>query len=135
VRYSATALMNSNVCFIEKKTIIELLKKNGNFAYEMMLIICDDDLNCISRFVNQLQKNINGKIAEALLYFADTIYQSDEFEMPLSRDDFGKLVSTSREAVSRTLSKFHENGLIEISGHYIKILNKSKIEKISEVGH
>ena len=47
-----------------------------------------------------------------ILFFADTIYESDTFTLPLSREELGNLVDASRESVSRILTEFHEEKII-----------------------
>ena len=52
---------------------------------------------------------------------------SDKFSMPVSRDDLASIVGASKETVIRTLSDFKDEGLIEINGSTITIVNENKL--------
>jgi CRP-like cAMP-binding protein len=51
-------------------------------------------------------KQIRGKIADVLLELSEKIYESDIFSVPLTQEDLGNLVDSSRESVSRVLTEF-----------------------------
>jgi len=107
--YSATALKDTNACFINLNIFKELIRKNGDFAYELMVYICKEELSYFHRFVNLSQKQINGRLADAILYFGEEIYQNMSFECALTKADIGALIGTSRGSVTLTLSSTLKN--------------------------
>jgi CRP/FNR family transcriptional regulator len=133
-QYSITAVEESEICFVDIKVFKAFFTENPAFAYQIMIEQCQSELNTYRRCINRTQKQVRGKIAENILYFADTIYESDEYTLPLSREEFGNLVDATRESVSRVFSEFHEEGLIELNNKSIKILNRPMLELISEKG-
>jgi len=44
------------------------------------------------------------------------------------------IIGYSKESVINTLSKFKRDGLIEITGHEVKILNREMMQQISNLG-
>jgi CRP/FNR family transcriptional regulator len=132
--YSATALTPVEVCFIDIQVFKDFISSNNEFAYEIIVSLCKNELNHFHRCVNQLQKQSAGRVAETLLFFADEIFESDEFDLPLSRHEFGDLTGNSRENVSRILSDLDKEGIINIKGKSITILNKGKLFSISKNG-
>ncbi len=132
--YSASAIEDSVICYISSTVFKTFMLDNGRFSYEILMQLCKDELAYFERFVKQTQKQLHGRLADALLYFSDTIYQSDEFELSLSRNDLSDLIGASRESVSRVLSKFKEDGIIEIKAKRIKLCDKQLIQKISKTG-
>ncbi|GIV26534.1 MAG: hypothetical protein KatS3mg027_0348 [Bacteroidia bacterium] len=52
------------------------------------------------------------------------------FTINMSRNDLSSLVGTATETLIRTLSDFKEEGLVEVKGSTIKILNEEKLRKI-----
>ncbi|MEA3477435.1 MAG: Crp/Fnr family transcriptional regulator [Bacteroidota bacterium] len=133
-RYSATALKPSRVCYIDILSFKELIKRNHQFAYELILYLCQNEMSYYNRFVNQFQKQLNGRLADALIYFANTVSQSDEFEMPLSRTDLGALIGATRESVSRAIHELMNIGVIRMDGKMIQIKNYEMLNKISKSG-
>jgi CRP-like cAMP-binding protein len=133
-QYSVTAIEESEVCFIDLDVFKAFFSENPAFAYQIMIELCQSELNSYRRCINRTQKQVRGKIAENLLYFADTIYEKDEYTLPLSREEIGNLVDATRESVSRILSEFHDEALIRLNNKSIKILNRSRLSMISEKG-
>lgn len=133
-KYSATALENTSVCFIDLNLFKNFISKNGEFAYEIIIELCHSELNTCMKSVNRIQKQINGRIADALLFFHNDIYGLKEFKLPLSRLELGNFVDASRESVSRILTEFHKGKIIQIKGKTITILNRELLETISRNG-
>lgn len=133
-QYSVTAIEESIVCFIDMNIFKSFITNNPNFTYQLFIELCLNELTSFRRCVNRTQKQVSGSLAENLLYFSNQIYQSDEFTLPLNREEFGNLVDASRESVSRTLGDFQEDGIIKIDKKTIKILKKEKLEMISRNG-
>ena len=50
-------------------------------------------------------------------------YSSTEFVLRMTRQEIGSYLGLKLETVSRTFSKFHEQGLIEAKGKQVKLLN------------
>ncbi|MPN01231.1 hypothetical protein SDC9_148437 [bioreactor metagenome] len=73
-------------------------------------------------------------MADALLEFSDKIFMSDTFTIPLSQAELANLVDTSRESVSRVLSEFDKDGIIDVKGKQIEIVNKKSLKLISQNG-
>jgi len=132
--YSAMAVNDTIACFIDLRTFQKLIHRNGKFAYEVVLNLCRNELQQFHRCINLTQKNINGRVAGALLDFSRNVYHNKKFNIHLSRTDLADLVGTSRESISRLFSEFAEEGLIKVSGKELTILEEEKLEKISKTG-
>jgi len=134
-QYSASAVENSRVCFIDIHLFKQLLTRNTAFANEIILYMCNDELTYFDRFVNIHQKQINGRMADTVIYFSNEIYHgSHDFEIPLSRFDIAALIFATRESVTRSIKDLSEIGAIQVHGKHFKILNYSLLETISKNG-
>lgn len=133
-QYSATTISKTFACFIGFDVFKDILKHNGQFAYEIIVELCENELQFYKKCINQVQKQGPGKIAEALLYFAEKVFDKQNFTLPLTRNELGDLTCTSRETVSRILSDFSKNNIINVSKNNIAILNKKQLENISKTG-
>ena len=132
--YSYAALEDIMVCYIDVNVFNQLIKQNGKFAYEILVSVSRDSLNNFHRFMSQSQKKTYGRVAEAILYFAKIIYESLEFEIPFSRQEFADLIGISRESATRVLTKFKEDKILDLNGRFIKILNLELLQQISKNG-
>ena len=133
-QYSVTVIDNSEVCFIDINAFRSLLKANHDFSYEILLEICNNELEVFHRCANRTQKQMRGKIADVLIELSERIYNSSIFKIPLTQEDLGNLVDSSRESVSRVLTEFERDGIIKLSGKKIEILNKKSLFLISSNG-
>jgi len=132
--YTVSAITSVNACFISFDVFRELVKTNGAFAESMMKDISEKSLRTQTKMINLTQKKMPGRLAEALLYFADAIFGSESFEMILSRQELGEMTNMAKESVVRILKEFEDSGIIlsDLSG--IKIVDKQKLTRISETG-
>ncbi len=132
--YSATALIDSHICFISLDTFRDFIFKNGSFAYEIILDLCRNELTDYQKYANMSQKQLPGRLAEILLCMSHEVYKSNRFELPLNNNELSDFISTSRESVSRLLSDFAKEGIISINKKELTILKEDMLEKISLKG-
>jgi len=133
-QYSVTVIDEAEVCFIDINTFRYLLKANFDFSTEIMLELCRNELEVFHRCANRTQKQIRGKIADVLLELSEKIYKSDIFSIPLTQEDLGNLVDSSRESISRILAEFEKDGIIRFTGKKVEIINKKSLIMISANG-
>ena len=128
--FSATAINKVTTCFIDVAIFKKLLFLNPLFTYHILECVCQEGLCQIHKFVNQSQKQLAGKLAEALLTFTNEIFNSNEFELPISRQDLANLIGTTRESTISMLQEFKNDGVLEVQAKKFKILDKAKLENI-----
>ncbi len=133
-QYSVSAVSDVEACFIDMNVFQNLLQRNHTFAYQIILELCQNDLESYRRCANRTQKQSRGNLADVLLEFSNHIFESDNFILPISQSELGSLIDTSRESISRFLSEFDKDGIITYEGKKIIILNKRLLKLISENG-
>ena len=133
-QYSATALTQCGVCIIDILTFKHMIHHNGAFAYEIIADISRDDLHIFRRYVQLTHKQTPGRLAGVLLFFADEVYNSLQFDLPLARNEVAELLGLSREIVTRALSQFHEDGLIGLDRKQVTILDHDMLKEIYRSG-
>ena len=132
--YSATSINDCLACFMDIRIFKELIKKNGLFAYELIIYICKEELNYFHRFVDQNQKHLNGRVADAMMMFSHEIFKSPEFELPFTKSDLAALVGATRESVTRILKEFNDSNIMNMKGRNIQILDEERLKRISLTG-
>jgi len=70
--------------------------------------------------------SVRKKMAEALL----RLQRRDGLEFKIAREDLAAMAAMATETVSRTLSDFKEEGLIEKKGSTIAILDLARLSKM-----
>jgi len=132
--YSYAALEDCKICYIDINMFNNLIRSNGNFAYEILVSTSRDNLNNFNRFLRQSQKKVYGRVADAVLYFSKIIYETNQFELPFSRQEFADLIGVSRESATRVLIKFKSEGIIDLKDRSITVKNLDLLEQISQKG-
>lgn len=132
--FSYKALSDLTVCHIEINTFKQLMLENANFTYEIMASLCKENLHNYDKLLKQGQKKIFGRLADALLYFSEDIFENDEFILPLTQQEIANFIGTSRESTARGLSNFRKNEIISIDNSVVKILNINYLKQISRTG-
>lgn len=133
-QYTATAIENSTVFFIDISTFNSILENNGKYSVYLLKEICKDSLNIFDKITSQYQKQLPGKIADIILYFSQEIFNSETFEFPITRHELAELAGTTKESFIRTLTEFKNDKIIEIDGKLVKIKSMDIIKTLSKVG-
>jgi CRP-like cAMP-binding protein len=133
-KYSVSALEDSVVCSVKLEFIKNLFLKNGRFALGLLSKISKINDKIITQTLDIRQKNLAGRVAFVLLYFAGEIYNSRIFDLPVSRKEIADYIGMSSANVIRTLSDFKKDGIIKVFGKTIEVVNIEKLKIISKRG-
>ena len=128
----AVALNDMEVCFIPKAEIINDLKKNPAFTYDVLQDMALDLHEADDIIVNMAQKTVRKRMAEVLTNIQSNYgtNQDGTLSVILSREDFASLVGTATESAIRVLSQFKKEGLISTVGKQIKIEDPSGLKRV-----
>ena len=132
--YSVSAITTVQACFIGFEIFKKLVRENGEFAEGMLEDISIKSLQSHTRMVNLSQKRMSGRVADALLYFSDEVFRSNEYEMVFSRQELGDMTSMAKECVVRILKEFEDSGVVYSDSSKVKILDKERLIQISDRG-
>ena len=133
-QYTITALTDSSFCLIDIQLIKEIIRKNGDFALDVLSKVTHVSDEIIYNRLNISAKQLRGRIAYFLILLSKEIYHNTRFVLPLTRREIGELIDMSTANVIRMLSEFRKDGIIETNEHTIKIHDFQALEKISRYG-
>jgi CRP/FNR family transcriptional regulator len=133
-RYSVIAVKETLVCFLDVKNFSKVLAGNGKFA-EMVLVHCSGNyLTALERLVGLSQKQMHGRIADALIYLSSEIYESHVIGSEITRQDMADYTSMSKDSAIRILKELERDGIIALEGRNIEILADDRLQEISQRG-
>ncbi|MBC8314288.1 MAG: Crp/Fnr family transcriptional regulator [Bacteroidales bacterium] len=133
-QYSAMAYIDTEIVQIDINFFKKLLNQNPAFSKEIINILSSNSIQINGRFFCLTHKQSYGRLADILLCLSDRIFKKTEFELPLSRKELAELSGMSSETVIRMLKKFNEDELIQLDGKRFKVLDYSRLQRISETG-
>ena len=134
---AAAAFESTQICLIPMEVICKLVSENCDLAIFFIKQLSIDLGIADERTVNLTQKHIRGRLAESLLFLKESYgLEEDGFTLSiyLSREDLANLSNMTTSNAIRTLSNFAAERIIAIDGRKIKIIDESKLKKISQIG-
>jgi CRP-like cAMP-binding protein len=131
---SATALEDSETIYINMGVMRQVLSENGKYSLRILNEMSSEGIYLIDRMINFSQKQIPGRIAEILLFFSHEVYRTNNFVLPLSRQELADLVSSTKESISRTLTEFRNDRLIDIDDRKVELKSMDLLEILSRIG-
>jgi CRP/FNR family transcriptional regulator len=132
--FSVTALVESTICLIDMETFKQIFKSNEVFAEKFLSTFSQRYIDTCRRFVSLTQKQMHGRVAEALMFLSDKIYNSDNFELYLSRQELADFTGMSKESICRVLKEFNDEDIVLSKGRMINIRNRERLQRIHEAG-
>lgn len=127
-RESAVAMQDSELIVIPRYDFMLMIQSHPDVSKSFINLLCKKVAEREAQLLNLAFNSVRQRTAEALLK-AETLKDSRSV-IAISRDDLAKMVGTASESVIRVLSDFKDEGLIEIVMGKIKILERSKLEKV-----
>lgn len=131
--FSVAAIKDSAVCFIEIEIFKKILRQNINFAMAFMETVSKYTIYNYDRFISLNHKNMHGRIADALIYLHNNIFEDDGHRIEISRQDLADMTGMSKDSVIRTLKELCEDKLLETDQRYILVRDMGKLVRISEI--
>lgn len=125
---TATALEDSQVCFFPKEQIEELLNLHPDVAGKFIKILSSEIRNKDAHSLQLAYQSVRKRIAEAIVRLS---MQNDiEGSISITRDNLAAMCGTASETVSRTLTEFRNEGLINKNGSSLTILDLPNLTKM-----
>ena len=132
--YSSVALTDCQVFLIEKEAINRVCMQNGVFTTHIVRRYIEQNSNLYEKLTTVLYKQMNGRMAETLLYIDSLKSENNEIFQLLSRKDLADFAATSTESAVKLLKNFEKDGLIFLEEKDIRLLNYEALREISKWG-
>lgn len=134
---SAVTIEESAICTVSQEFMINYALKNSDFCFKVIQKLAGELGFSNVRTVTLTQKHIRGRLAESLILLREKYgIENDNttLRVYLSREDIANLSNMTTSNAIRTLSTFASEKVIAIDGRKIKILDMSRLERISKLG-
>jgi DNA-binding response OmpR family regulator len=127
---SATAINDSVLLGITKNNLKDVLDKNHKVTIELIQLLTDNLSSVKDQLLQMAYSSVNKKTATTILKFAEKLNRKPDEPIKISRNDLASVAGIATETLIRTLSSFKRDGLIEIEGRNIKILNLAELKRV-----
>jgi CRP/FNR family transcriptional regulator len=132
--FSLKAIEQTNCCFFDLKTFKDVVSKNSKLSDFLIHMISKKTISFYQKFISITQKQVNGRIAETLLYLNKYIYQTNPMELTVTFQDIAEMTGMSKDTAVRVIKDLCSERIIEMKNNQLIILNPEKLNQISELG-
>ena len=127
---SATAIDDTIVVGVSKNELKEVLEKSKNVSLELMELLTDNLAEVKGQLLQMAYSSVRKKTAQTILQFAVILNKKPEEGIKIARNDLASVAGIATESLIRTLSGFKKEGLIEIEGRNIRLIDVEGLEMI-----
>ncbi len=132
--YSAAAIEGATVYSIDTQILSEIIKESSHFGQKIIEQVNKNQVQFFNRLISLTQKQLHGRISDAILHLSRDVYKSDKFNMLITRKDLADFCGMSTESAIRILKEFHNDKIVKIDGKNLEIISYQLLERLSEVG-
>jgi len=126
---TATALEDSTLILIPKDQLEELLNMYPVVAREFIKLLSNDIREKEEQLLQLAYHSVRKRMAEAMVRLSRQQVTAGE-SFKIAREDLAAMAGMATETVSRTLSDFKDEGLIDKKGSAITILDINRLAKM-----
>jgi CRP/FNR family transcriptional regulator len=131
--YSATAVEDSRVCFIELDFFRNLLRKSEGMRQELDRTFLREINLAESRLLGVAHQSVREKIAFVLLHLAEVYHYQEGgagIRVQIDRQEMADMAGTTKEQVSKILAQFTQEKVIRFRAKHFKFLDIEKLRRI-----
>lgn len=132
--YSSVAITDCHVFLVEKEAIGKVVKQNGKFGFNIIKRYCEQNTNLLNTVRTLMYKQMNGRLADTILYIDGLKNEKPEIFQLLSRKDIADFAGISTESTVKLLKQFEKDGLLKLNEKDISVLKNDELLDISRRG-
>lgn len=132
---SAVTLTDCVICSLPMSYFKELINKDIDLSQQLLFFYANELTDSETRERNMAQMSVREKIADTLLYLESKFGcdSNNILKIQLSRQDLADYAGTTKEQVSKVLSEFKDEKLIDFKTKSIKIRNIDKLQNLISI--
>ncbi|MEM6687548.1 MAG: response regulator [Bacteroidota bacterium] len=127
---TATAMKDTEVVGLSKSELMDVLDKNHKVTLELIQLLTDNISGIKEQLLQMAYSSVHRKTATTILKFAEKLNRNPEDPIKISRNDLASVAGIATETLIRTLSRFKKEGIIEIEGRNIKIVDYKQLQEM-----
>lgn len=121
---NAEALVKSSTLFFPRKDFVALIENNPSIALNMLAVLSRRLRQFATQIENLSLKEVPARLAGYLLYIAKEQKNEGVVQLPVSKGQLASLLGTIPETLSRIFARMSDEGLIQVEGRSITILDR-----------
>jgi CRP-like cAMP-binding protein len=131
-RESAETLEAAEITSISKEAFEELVNNNPEVMRQFIRMLAGNVHEREEQLLSIAYNSLRKKVAEALVMLHKKYSQpsAEPAPMQISRENLAAIAGTAKESLIRTLGDFRDEGLIEMRGTQIVVVQEKKLSQL-----
>ncbi len=129
--YSSVALTDCQAFLVEKSSIATIMNQNGVFGAGLISRYLEQNVNLFDTLRTVMYKQMNGRMAQTLLYLNNLKQGHPDIFQLLTRKDLADFAGISTESAVKLLKAFEKDGSISLKEKNILIINEQTLKDLS----
>lgn len=130
------AFEDTLLCTMPRAEFIALIRSQPELMLHMMKVLADRLRLAEEEIADLVFRPVPGRLASLLLRLAQAYGETDgrglRLALRLTHHDMASMIGATRETVTSTVSRFREEGLIDIDQRKIVIRDPERLRRISQ---
>ena len=127
---SAAAIEMSEILFFPRQSFLHLLEQNALLAINLLKSFARHLRHFSSLVDNLALREAPARLAAYLLSLSEQADDADTIELDLPKGQLAARLGTVPETLSRVFSKLSREGLIEVDGLTVKLLDLNRLNQL-----
>lgn len=129
---TAETMEETELAIIPKEDFNELLNRDTAVARKFVQLLAKNISEKENHLLNLTYNSLRKKVADALVLLQEKYQQQkdDKFIIHINRENLAAIAGTAKESLTRTLSDFRDEKIIDIEDRNIIILNLQKLKNL-----
>jgi DNA-binding response OmpR family regulator len=128
---NAEVMEDARITIIPKSDFITLVYSSKDVARKFIGLLSKNLEEMENRLLDIAYQSVRQRVAGALLKISDQFSdKAGDGMITVSRRDISTIVGTATESLNRTIADFKDEGLIAIAGDGLRIINRTKLERL-----
>jgi CRP/FNR family transcriptional regulator len=128
----AEAISESHLFFFPRAAFTGLIKENPSLALNMLAVLS----RRLRQFTVQVEhlslREVPGRLAAYVLYLSDEKGGQESVSLNISKGQLASLLGTIPETLSRIFARMTKQGLIQVDGRRIELMDRVALEELAE---
>ena len=127
----AEAVTESRVAGIQKTSLERVIKRDPEFALRLFSSLSERLRQSDEVIESLLHREVSTRLATLLMNLSDRFGEGDGtlIGVRLTHQDLANMIASTREAVSKVMSEFQREGVIEARSRRIAVLDRGALAK------
>jgi CRP/FNR family transcriptional regulator len=131
---NAQTLSRSRLIFFPRDAFVGLVTENPSLCLNMLAVLSMRLRQFTDQIENLSLKEVPARLASYLLSLSGEQDRAEAVGLPVSKGQLAGLLGTIPETLSRIFARMAQQGLIEVDGRTIHLLDREGLEALSENG-